>query len=143
MQYGRDAEMGRVTPMRLLRVLLLTAVAVSVVHYVDNYFNYDDYPVPASGPAPSQTLIGLSWFGFTAFGVAGYLAFRDGRERLGAALLAVYSGSGLVGLGHYTVDMGGQPWWRHAHIVADIACGIALLAFALWTLRRRPATAAG
>lgn len=131
--------------MRLFRVLFLTAVAVSVVHYADNYLNYADYP-DASGaavPAPSRTLIGLAWFAFTAFGVAAYLAFRDGRVRAGAALLAVYSGSGLVGLGHYTVDMSGQPWWRHAHIVADIACGLALLAFALWALRRRPATAAG
>ena len=131
--------------MRTLRVLLLVAVAVSVVHYADNYLNFADYPdaSEAAVPAPSRTLIGLSWFGFTAFGIAGYLAFRDGRERLGAALLAVYSGSGLVGFGHYTVDMGGQPWWRHAHIVADIACGLAILAFCVVALRRRPAAATG
>ena len=123
---------------RTLRVIFLTAVAVSVVHYADNYVNYADYPdaSDAALPAPSRTVIGLAWFAFTAFGIAGYLAFREGRERRAAALLAVYSGSGLVGLGHYTVDMGGQPWWRHAHIVADIACGVALLAFALWAVRR-------
>ncbi len=130
--------MARVNRMRLLPVLLIAAVAVSVVHYADNYLNYDDYPQPTSGPAPSRTLIGLAWFAFTAIGIAAYLAFRDRRERIGAALLAVYSGSGLVGIGHYTVDMGGQPWWRHAHIVADIACGVALLAFAAWAARRRP-----
>ena len=124
--------------MTLLRVLLPVAVAVSVVHYADNYFNYDDYPVPTSGPAPSQTLIGLSWLAFTAFGAAAYAAFRAARDRLGGALLAVYSGSGLVGLGHYTVDMGGQPWWRHTHIVADIVCGMTLLAFAVWAVRQKP-----
>ena len=122
----------------LLRALLITAVAVSVVHYTDNYVDFAEYPQPDGGPAPSRTVIGLSWFAFTAFGVAGYRAFRRGRERLGAALLAVYSGSGLVGLGHYTVDMGGQPWWRHAHIVADIACGLALLAFAVRAMRQKP-----
>lgn len=131
--------------MRTLRVLLLVAVAVSVLHYVDNYVNYADYPDASDAlvPAPSRTLIGLSWFAFTAFGIAGYLAFREGRERFGSLLLAVYSGSGLVGFGHYTVDMGGQPWWRHAHIVADIACGLAILAFCVLALRRRPAVAAG
>ena len=131
---------GRV---KALRIIFFTAVAVSVVHYLDNYFNLADYPDASDAPipAPSKTVIGLSWFAFTAFGVAGYRAFRDGRERLGAALLAVYSGSGLVGFGHYSVDMGGQPWWRHAHIVADIACGLAILAFALWAVRRRGAAA--
>lgn len=131
--------------MRPLRALLIAAVAVSVVHYADNYINFADYPDASDAPvpAPGRTLIGLSWFMFTAFAIAAYLAFRAGRHRAGAALLAVYSGSGLVGLGHYTVDMSGQPWWRHAHIVADIACGLALLAFALWALLRRAAAAAG
>ena len=45
-------------------------------------------------------------------------------------LLAFYSGSGLVGIGHYTVpgamDM---PVFRHAHVVADIALGVAMLVF--------------
>jgi hypothetical protein len=122
----------------LLTWLLAVAIAVSVVHYADNYFNYAEYPDASETPvpAPSRTIIGLAWFGFTAFGVAGYRAFRKGRERLGALLLAVYSGSGLVGFGHYSVDMGGQPWWRHAHIVADIGLGIAILAFCLFALRR-------
>ena len=118
-----------------MRVVFFIAVAVSVVHYTDNSFNYAEYPVPASGPAPSQTLIGLAWFAFTAFGIAAYAQFDRGNDRVGALLMAVYSGSGLVGLGHYTVDMGGQPWWRHAHIVADILCGVALLALSLRRLR--------
>jgi O-antigen ligase len=122
--------------MRTLRIVLFTAVAVSVVHYLDNYFNYADYPQPEDGLAPSKPVIGIAWFAFTAFAIAGYRAFAHGRERLAALLLAVYSGSGLVGFGHYSVDMSGQPWWRHAHIVADIACGIAVLAFCLWSLRR-------
>jgi uncharacterized iron-regulated membrane protein len=37
-----------------------------------------------------------------------------------------------------------MPWWRQAHIVADITCGIAVLAFAFTTVRAagRAATAA-
>jgi hypothetical protein len=121
---------------RSLRVLLAVAVAVSVVHYADNFFNYADYPQPTSGPAPSQGVVGASWFVFTAFAAAGYWLYRDGRRRAAALCLAVYSGSGLVGFGHYTVDGAtSMPWWRQAHIVADILCGIAVLAFAFAATR--------
>jgi hypothetical protein len=119
-----------------MRIVFFIAVAVSIVHYTDNYFNYDDYPQPTSGPAPSQAVIGLSWFAFTAFGIAGMVMLARGRDRLGALLLAVYSGSGLVGFGHYSVDMGGQPWWRHAHIVADIVCGLTILVLAIRVVKR-------
>lgn len=128
--------------LRLLGGLLLVAVAVSVIHYVDNVVGYDDYPRSATLPNPSATVIAVSWFAFTAAGVAGYLAFRRGEGRLAAILLALYAGSGLVGIGHYTVaGATGMPWWRQAHVVADIACGIAVLAFAVVVARRRPAVA--
>ncbi len=122
---------------RTLRLLLGVAVAVSIVHYVDNVANYDAYPDPTSGPAPSRELIALSWFVFTAFGLAAYGLLARGRERAAALCLTVYAGSGLVGLGHYTVpgatDM---VWWRQLHIVADIALGIAILAYAVRLARR-------
>ena len=128
--------------LRILRPLLLLAVAVSIVHYVDNTLNYADYPQPTSGPAPSRAVVGASWFLFTAFGVAGYVVLTRARLAAAAACLAVYSGSGLVGLGHYTVagatDM---VWWRQAHVIADILCGIAMFGFAVWLARasrRRP-----
>jgi len=71
------------------------------------------------------------------FGAAGLLLFSRRRIPAAVACLAVYAISGLVGLGHYTVagptDM---PWWRQLHVTADIACGVAVLAFAVWALRR-------
>jgi len=126
---------------RRLLALLLLAVVVSVVHYADGYFNYADFPASDSIPTPSRTLLGLSWFGFTAVGVLAYGLFLARRYTAAAVALALYSGSGLVGVGHYMVpgalDM---PWWRHAHVVADVLCGLAVLAFALWIVRRlRPA----
>jgi hypothetical protein len=130
----------RAPGLRLLTILLGTAVLVSIVHYADNYANYADYPQTTSGPSPSQAVVGASWFVFTAFGAAALLLFIRGRIVAAVACLAIYSVSGLVGLGHYTVpgatDM---PWWRQAHVVADIACGIAILAFAVWALRRHRA----
>src|SRR3954453_17857026 len=113
---------------RRLTILFAIAVAVSVVHYVDNYFNYSDFPTTDRIPAPSAGLVGFGWFAFTAAGVLGYVLFRQGR-RLGAAcaFLAWYSLSGLVGFGHYaSADMFHAPWWRQAHVIADIVCGIAM-----------------
>jgi hypothetical protein len=128
----------------LLRALLAVAIAVSIVHYVDNVAAYDAYPEPTSGVAPSRGLIAASWFAFTALGLAGYVLLARHRVMAAAACLAAYSGSGLVGLGHYTVDGAtGMPWWRQTHIVADIACGIAVLAFAFWLLRRRAPAPSG
>jgi len=121
---------------RLLALLLL-AGAVSVVHYGDGYFNYADFPASDSVPTPSRTLLGLSWFGFTAVGVLAYGLFLARRYTAAAVALALYSGSGLVGIGHYTVPGAlGMPWWRHAHVVADVLCGLAVLAFAVWVVRR-------
>ena len=122
---------------RVLNVLLGTAVVVSIVHYVDNYTAFELYPQGDTGPEITKTTILVSWFVFTAFGLAGYRAFFRERFRQAAVLLAVYSGSGLIGLGHYTVPgAGDMPWWRHAHVVADIVLGTAMLAFAVWTGRR-------
>ncbi len=122
---------------RLLVVLLSVAFAVSVVHYIDNTVNYADYPQAEPGsalPNPSQALVGAGWFIFTAFGVLGLWLFVRGRVMAAAIAIAVYSGSGLVGFGHYAVpgatDM---VWWRQTHVIADIICGLLLFAFALWS----------
>lgn len=124
---------------RALTVLLALAVAVSVVHYVDNTVNYGDYPESTTLPNPSQLVVGGSWFLFTAFGLVGMRLYRRGRVRAGSLCLAAYSGSGLVGILHYTVaGTGAFPWWRHAHIAADITCGMAIIAFAVWSVRTLP-----
>lgn len=125
---------------RALHALLAVAVLVSIVHYVDNVANFPDYPEPTSGPAPSRGVIAASWFLFTAFAAGAVLLLQRGRLAAAAGCLAVYSVSGLVGFGHYTVEGAtDMPWWRQAHIVADIACGLAILACAVWLARRERA----
>lgn len=127
---------------QVLLVLLGTAVAVSVVHYVDNVVNYADYPQPGPGdlPAPSAATIGAAWFVLTAFGVAGLLLFLRGRVVPAAACLTVYSVSGLVGFAHYSVPGATEMvWWRQTHVVTDIALGLAVLGFALWLASGRSA----
>ena len=84
------------------------------------------------------------WRNRTAVAAAAYRLLRRGRILAAAFGLAIYSGSGLVGIGHYTVPGAtGMPWWRQAHIEADISCGVALLACALWLTRRARAPIRG
>ena len=75
---GQPQRKLRGAPVRALRAVLIVAVAVSVVHYADNVANFADYPEPESGPAPSQGVIAVSWFAFTAFALAGYVLLRRG-----------------------------------------------------------------
>jgi hypothetical protein len=124
--------------LRPLIVLMAVAFLVSVVHYIDNTVNYADFPQVEPGsalPNPSQTVIGSAWFVFTAFGALGLWWFVRGRITAAAVAIAVYSGSGLVGFGHYAVpgatDM---VWWRQVHVIADIICGLLLFAFAIWSV---------
>lgn len=123
---------------RVLGGILAVAVVVSIVHYTDNYVNYDDYPQATTVPNPSAGLVLGAWFGFTAAGLAGYLLFRRGPSNLALILLAAYAGSGLIGIGHYLVEGAtSMPWWRQAHVALDIACGIAVVWFAVWATRAR------
>ena len=129
---------------RILGAIFALAVAVSIVHYTDNYVNYQDYPQATTVPNPSAGLVLGAWFGFTAAGLAGYLLFRRSPSNLALVLLAAYAGSGLVGIGHFLVPgASSMPWWRQAHVSLDIASGIAVLSFAVWAERaRRPRRAA-
>jgi hypothetical protein len=126
---------------RLLTPLFAVAVVVSVVHYTDNYVNYSDFPQNGPLPDPSRWLVLAAWFVFTAAGVAGYVLFRRAPSTLALSLLAFYSGSGLVGIGHYTVPGAfGMPAARQAHVIADILLGIAMFVFVIWAARSRAPT---
>jgi len=122
---------------RVLCWLLGIALVVSVIHYVDNYVDYADFPKPAPGssmPSPSATTIAVAWFVLTAFGALGLVLWFRRRITLSAIALVVYSLSGLVGFGHYAVPGAfHMVWWRQVHVIADICCGAAILAFALWS----------
>ena len=123
---------------RILSVIFAVAVVVSIIHYTDNYVNYHDYPQSRTLPNPSAALVLGAWFAFTAAGLAGYVLFRRSPSNLALILLAAYSGSGLVGIGHYLVPGAtSMPWWRQAHVCLDIALGISIFVFAMWAARAR------
>ena len=122
---------------RILSVIFALAVVASIVHYTDNYVNYSDYP-PAKKVPTSAAGVLVAWFAFTAAGLAGYLLFRRRPSDLALLLLAAYSGSGLIGIGHYLVPGAtSMPWWRQAHVCLDIASGIAMFSFVIWAAGAR------
>jgi hypothetical protein len=123
--------------LRLLNIVFFTAVASSIGHYTDNYLAFDRYPNDGVGPDVTANSVWIAWVVFTAVGVAGYLLYRRGDIRRGSALLAAYSVSGLISLGHYTAPgMSELAWCRHVNIWVDILCGVAVLAFAIWSVRQ-------
>jgi hypothetical protein len=134
-----------------VRWVLLIAIAVSIVHYTDNYLRFDTYvdktlslSDPGSGGTPSivtETGILVSWFLFTAAGIAGYRALRRERRTLASGLLGFYSVSGLLGWFHYgDVPPGDFDLYQNAVIVADGLLGIAMAAIA-FSVARAPAAA--
>jgi hypothetical protein len=122
---------------RILSVIFAVAVVASIIHYTDNYVNFDDYPPAKNAPASAALVLG-AWFAFTAVGLAGYLLFRRRPSDLALLLLAAYSGSGLIGIGHYLVPGAtSMPWWRQAHVCLDVASGIAMFSFVIWAAGAR------
>lgn len=115
---------------RLVLWLFGAAVAVSIVHYVDNVVRFEDYAPDGAGLITAP-VVALSWFGFTAFGVWGYLGFTRGRYRRAAIGLAVYSVSGLVGIVHYReVSPSDFDWLQNTFVSLDIVLGAAILVVA-------------
>lgn len=118
-------------PTRVLQVLFFSAVAVSIVHYVDNVVRFEQYdPDPGLVTAP---VVAVSWLVFTAFGVWGYVQYGRGNRGLAALGLAVYSGSGLIGPLHYTVASPSDfDAFQNLFVALDTLLGVGILAFAVW-----------
>ena len=118
---------------RVLQVLLVTAIAVSIVHYADNTIRWDEYTQGNDTGLITRPVIPISWVVFTVAGIAGYLLHRRGRWPLAAACLGFYSVSGLISLGHFTeVSPADFDAFQLTFVVLDFVLGAAILAYALW-----------
>ena len=131
----------------VVRTVFVTALLLSVVHYIDNTVRFDDYTGGKTGFV-TQAMIPVSWVLFTAAGVAGYRALKQGNRGLGGSLLGVYSVSGLIGLGHYTtVSPRDFDWFQNTFIALDFLAGLSVfvLAVRIVTTRSvsRPPTTTG
>ncbi|HEY3833239.1 MAG TPA: hypothetical protein VGO03_13160 [Acidimicrobiia bacterium] len=134
------ASRPRNRPVTLLRCVLVVAVAESFVHYLDNTLRFSDYTgndPPAVTSWISRWMIPVSWVLFTAAAVMGYRHFRQGHFPAAAAYLGVYSLSGLISIGHYLgVSISDLSVFQNVFVFLDIALGVIILVFAIWTARQ-------
>jgi hypothetical protein len=130
--------MQRADGLWIVRVLLLLAVPLSLVHYTDNYLAFDLYPPGEfAGLEVTRDSVWIGWLVFTAGGLLGYWLFVRGQVVAAGAALSFYSISGLISVGHYAEPgMSELAWWRHAAIWVDITLGAAILLFAFWAALR-------
>jgi hypothetical protein len=129
-------------PTAVLRLLLVVAIAESFIHYADNTLRYDDYTVADPsfpGGLVKQWVIPVSWVLFTVAGIIGYRRFREGRRPEAAAWIGAYSVSGLISILHYRdIAIGDLSAFQNTFVFLDVALGVSLLAFALWTALAAP-----
>ena len=117
-----------------VRRVLVTAVLLSGVHYYDNTVRFEDYTggkTTASGFI-TRPVIPISLVLFTIAGVVGYRALKAGNRRLAGWGLAIYSVSGLVGVGHFTtVSPSDFSGFQNTFIALDFLAGLAVFVLAV------------
>ena len=125
--------MKRSEELTTVRRVFATAVALSGVHYYDNTVRFEDYTGgKASDGFITRPVIPISLVLFTIAGIAGYRALKAGNRRLAGVGLAVYSVSGLIGLGHYTtVSPSEFSAFQNTFIALDFLAGLAVLILAV------------
>jgi hypothetical protein len=126
-----------------LRPVFVTALLLSVVHYIDNTVRFDDYTGGKTGFV-TRAMIPISWVVFVTAGVAGYRFVKQGNRGLGGSLLGVYSVSGLIGVLHYTtVSPGDFTPFQNTFIALDFLAGLAVMVVAVRLVLTRPPTTTG
>ena len=123
--------MKRTDELTLVRRIFVPALALSVVHYIDNTLRYSDY-TGGKDSFVTRPMIPLSWVLFTAAGVAGYRLVKQGNRSLGGSLLGVYSVSCLIGILHYTtVSPDAFSAFQNTFIALDFLAGLAVFLVAV------------
>ena len=139
--------MNRADELTVVRRVFVVALLLSVVHYIDNTLRYDDY-TGGQDSFITRPMIPLSWVLFTAAGIAGYRYLKQGNRSRGAALLAVFSVSGLIGIGHFTtVSPSDFSAFQNTFIALDFLAGLGVFVLAVRILTTktvsRPPTSTG
>ena len=134
--------MARPPAASIVRWVVVVSVAITALHYTDNYVSIANYPQPAW--IQRETII-LAWVLFTFVGVAGYMLYKAGRSMAAGAYLLVYSATGISSLGHYFSSGHSITTKMHLFIWTDAVVGFLVAGCALWillSLPRKAATAA-
>jgi len=119
------------TPQTLLLFLVIVNAISTILHYTDNFVDYDKYPQPAWITPDS---IYLAWIALTICGVLGYLFYVKNAFWSAYLCLGIYSITGVSSPAHYLYPahhaFSGK---MHLLIWTDAIAGISLLFFILWS----------
>jgi hypothetical protein len=128
--------------MKALPIVAGALLVTSAVHYTDNWLSIEDY-APSSGLlADNPGLIPLSWLLYAVVAVVGIREYRRAPTTRAHVLLAIFSTSGIVSLGHLTYEGNSWATWQWASVLTDCVLGLLLLGLVLRSAARvRPATA--
>ena len=129
--------MSRSDELTIVRRVFVVALLLSVVHYIDNTVRFEDYTGGKEGFV-TRPMIPLSWVLFVVAGIAGYHFLKQGNRALGGSLLAVFSVSGLIGIGHFTtVSPSDFSAFQITFIALDFLAGLAVFVMALRIIATR------
>lgn len=121
--------------LRVLKVILAAGMLSTAIHYTHNFIAVNRYPGPGgSFYTVVRVAIVVGWPLLTAIGLTGYRRFREGRYREARVCLAVYSLTGLATMGHFIYGNPKIPAFFYATLFTDALTGLAVLAFALWSV---------
>jgi tryptophan-rich sensory protein len=121
-----------------VRNVVFATIAVTLVHFTDNFVSIDTYPAPSWQPDWFEWVVLASWPIFTLIGIAAYRAYRDGDFAKAHIALLAYSYTGLVSLGHFTSGSPDEFTTRGLISIAiDVVAGTIVLLTALRSIIAR------
>lgn len=118
----------------LLKVLLAASILSTAIHYTHNFVAVNRYPGPGGDFYTFiRVAIVIAWPLLTAIGLIGYRRYSEARYNEARVCLITYSLTGLVTIGHFIYGNPHIPAFFYATIFTDTLCGLAILAFVLWS----------
>jgi hypothetical protein len=120
----------------LLKAILAASILSTAIHYTHNFIAVNRYPGPGGDFYTFvRVLIVIAWPLLTAIGLIGYRRYRERRYQEARVCLAVYSLTGLATMGHFIYGNPHIPAFFYATLFTDFLCGLAVLAFVVWSAR--------
>ncbi len=130
--------------LRRLRLILGFTITSTLIHYTHNFLAIEDYPSskPFSDGLVKAGIL-ISWPLFTAAGLIAYRWYRAGAFPSAQYALLGYSPLGLLTLGHFLNGNPDIPPVFYATIFTDFLGALAVIGFAIDSLRRHRSRPSG
>jgi hypothetical protein len=123
-----DTEIKR---QNLLKILLITSMISTFIHFGDNYVHFAHYPQPVWITPPS---VYRSWIIWTVSAIVGYMLYQRRQFWLSYPCLTFYSFCGITSLGHYLYGSISEFSVKmHIFILTDGLAGFSVLGFTIWS----------